>query len=235
MQEADYSKRFTPNRVDPIRFHGPVYILVGPYSFSATIQFVVAAQDFGIAKIAGEETAALSCQTGKYEQINLPRTGLAAFTPVIAYTRPSGRGCGRGVVPDLPITTNEVEPEKTLSSLVSRVKADFESRPTGTRKSVQAAENSIAMRWRKNWLFAGSDDGGGRAAAIYTLLGAAKLNNMDPEAYLRHALAHIAPKPRNPGLVLYLDQRVRTGLRRLSITHILLRSGMSRIKASLSQ
>jgi hypothetical protein len=125
VQEADYSKRFTPNRVDPIRFHGPVYILVGPYSFSATIQFVVAAQDFGIAKIAGEETAALSCQTGKYEQIHLPRTGLAAFTPVIAYTRPSGRGCGRGVVPNVPITTNEVEPENTLSSLVSRVKADL--------------------------------------------------------------------------------------------------------------
>ena len=35
---------------------------------------------------------------------------------------------------------------------------------------------------RKNWLFAGSDDGGERAAAIYSLLGTAKLNDLDPKA-----------------------------------------------------
>jgi len=41
------------------------------------------------------------------------------------------------------------------------------------------------MHKRKNWLFAGSDDGGERAAAIYTLLGTAKLNDLNPESYLR--------------------------------------------------
>ncbi len=35
-------------------------------------------------------------------------------------------------------------------------------------------DNNAAERARKNWLFAGSDDGGERAAAIYTLLGTAK-------------------------------------------------------------
>lgn len=123
VEAADYTRRITPKPVEPIRFHGPVYLLVGPYSFSATIQFVVAAQDFGIAKIAGEETAALSCQTGKYEQIDLPRTGLAAFTPTIVYTRPSGRGCGQGVIPDVPITINEVAPQRTLNSLVAWIAA----------------------------------------------------------------------------------------------------------------
>lgn len=39
------------------------------------------------------------------------------------------------------------------------------------------------MHNRKNWLFAGSDDRGERAAAIYTLIGTAKLNGLDPEAY----------------------------------------------------
>jgi transposase-like protein len=38
---------------------------------------------------------------------------------------------------------------------------------------------------RKNYLFAGSDAGGERAAAIYSLIGTAKLNGLDPEAYLR--------------------------------------------------
>jgi hypothetical protein len=39
------------------------------------------------------------------------------------------------------------------------------------------------MHNRKNWLFAGSDDGGDRAAAIYSLIGTAKLNGLNPEAY----------------------------------------------------
>ena len=50
---------------------------------------------------------------------------------------------------------------------------------------------------RKNWLFAGSDDGGERAAAIYTLLGTAKLNELNPEAYLRYMLERIADHPIN--------------------------------------
>ena len=44
---------------------------------------------------------------------------------------------------------------------------------------------------RKNFLFAGSDAGGERAAAIYSLIGTAKLNGIDPEAYLRYAITHI--------------------------------------------
>jgi transposase len=50
---------------------------------------------------------------------------------------------------------------------------------------------------RKNYLFAGSDAGGERAAAIYSLIGSAKLNDLDPEAYLRHVLTHIADHPIN--------------------------------------
>jgi hypothetical protein len=41
-------------------------------------------------------------------------------------------------------------------------------------------------------LFAGADSGGERAAAMYSLIGTAKLNGVDPEAYLRHVLAHVA-------------------------------------------
>ena len=50
---------------------------------------------------------------------------------------------------------------------------------------------------RKNYLFAGSDAGGERAAAIYSLIGSAKLNGRDPEAYLRNVLSHIADHPIN--------------------------------------
>lgn len=62
-----------------------------------------------------------------------------------------------------------------------------------------AAERALRVvaLGRKNYLFAGSDAGGERAAAIYTLIGTAKLNGIDPEAYLREALARIADHPVN--------------------------------------
>jgi len=50
---------------------------------------------------------------------------------------------------------------------------------------------------RRNYLFAGADSGGERAAAIYSLIGTAKLNGVDPEAWLRHVLTQIADHPVN--------------------------------------
>lgn len=62
-----------------------------------------------------------------------------------------------------------------------------------------AAERSlrVVVLGRKNYLFAGSDAGGERAAAIYTLIGTAKLNGLNPEAYLREVLSRIADHPIN--------------------------------------
>ena len=48
---------------------------------------------------------------------------------------------------------------------------------------------------RKNYLFAGSDRGAERAAALYRLIESAKLNSLDPEAYLRDVLGRIADHP----------------------------------------
>jgi transposase len=48
---------------------------------------------------------------------------------------------------------------------------------------------------RRNYLFAGSDAGGRRAAILYTLIGTARLNGLDPEAYLRYVLARISEHP----------------------------------------
>ena len=45
---------------------------------------------------------------------------------------------------------------------------------------------------RRNWTFAGSDAGGARAAAIYSLIETAKINRADPEDYLRKMLDRIA-------------------------------------------
>jgi len=62
--------------------------------------------------------------------------------------------------------------------------------------AAERALRAVALG-RKNYLFAGSDAGGERAAAIYSLIGTAKLNGLDPEAYLREVLGRIADHPVN--------------------------------------
>jgi transposase len=65
--------------------------------------------------------------------------------------------------------------------------------------SNNAAERAIRplSLGRKNYLFAGSDTGGQRAAVIYTLIETARMNGLDPEAYLADVLARIADHPAN--------------------------------------
>jgi transposase len=62
--------------------------------------------------------------------------------------------------------------------------------------SAERALRCIALG-RKNHLFAGADTGGERAAGIYSLIGTAKLNDLDCEAYLRYVLERIAEHPVN--------------------------------------
>jgi hypothetical protein len=57
--------------------------------------------------------------------------------------------------------------------------------------AAERALRAVALG-RKNYLFAGSDNGGEHAAAVYSLLGSAKLNGIDPEAYLTLVLRRIA-------------------------------------------
>ena len=65
-----------------------------------------------------------------------------------------------------------------------------------SNNAAERALRGIALG-RKSWLFAGSDRGGRRAAAMYTLIGTAKLNDVDPQAWLADVLRRIAETPQN--------------------------------------
>jgi hypothetical protein len=82
--------------------------------------------------------------------------------------------------------------------LPARICTGEENAPCqGTHNSAaERALRAVALG-PKNYLFAGSDAGGERAAAFYSLIGSAKLNGLDPELYLRTVLTRIADHPFN--------------------------------------
>ena len=77
-----------------------------------------------------------------------------------------------------------------------------------TNNAAERAIRPLALG-RKNYMFAGSDAGGERAAAAYTLIETGKLHGLDPEAYLREVLRRIA------------DHSAGTEVRELDATRIL--------------
>ena len=117
VQHGDYNGLFRATPDNLIRFHGPTYILLSPFTYSSAIQFSVAAQDFSIAKIAGEETGGFSCSTGGVTMIPMEKTHLTAFVPVMQLTRPSGKGCEKGIIPDVLIKSTPFQPNQSIESL----------------------------------------------------------------------------------------------------------------------
>ncbi len=63
-----------------------------------------------------------------------------------------------------------------------------------SNNAAERALRGVAMG-RKSWLFCGSDRGGQRAAVMYSLIVTAKLNDIDPQAWLADVLARIAEHP----------------------------------------
>src|ERR1700712_3731342 len=83
---------------------------------------------------------------------------------------------------------NSPRPSTTRSSDDGRIEID--------NNAAERALRGVALG-RGNYLFMGSDAGGERAAAIYSLVETAKLNGLDAQAYLREVLARIADHPIN--------------------------------------
>ena len=80
----------------------------------------------------------------------------------------------------------------------ARIRTGEENAPyQGTHNLIAERALRLVALGRRNYLFAGSDHGGQRAAILYSLIQTAKMNGLDPEAYLRHVLSRIATHPIN--------------------------------------
>lgn len=87
------------------RFEGPVYLLINRHSYSNAVTVAALAQDFGFARILGEETSDLASTYGAMEQFTLPATGIVVGFPKARIIRPNGDESARGVVPDVAIAS----------------------------------------------------------------------------------------------------------------------------------
>ena len=102
----------------------------------------------------------------------------------------------------LELTQARIPGKSELGAAIRYVLARWNALTLCLRDGRACLDNNVAERamrpitlGRKNWLFAGSDAGGERAAAIYSLTETAKLNGLDPEDYLRQVLERIAEHP----------------------------------------
>lgn len=101
---VDYQIAMTQPRPGP-RFEGEVFLLINRNSYSNTVTVAALAQDYGFARVIGEETSDLASTYGAMEQFQLPVTGIAVGFPKAHIVRPNGDETSRGVVPDRAIET----------------------------------------------------------------------------------------------------------------------------------
>jgi transposase len=102
----------------------------------------------------------------------------------------------------LDTTLNKISGKSTLAAAIrytstrwiAMTRYTTDGRLEMTNNAAERAERPVAIG-RKNWMFAGSDDGGRRAAIAYTLIETAKMNGLNPEAYLRDIIGRIADYP----------------------------------------
>jgi transposase len=120
-----------------------------------------------------------------HERLTLRRSDVAPLIDdLIAWMRSERAGLSRH---------NEVA--KAMDYMLRRIEAFTQLLADGriclSNNAAERALRGIALG-RKAWLFAGSDRGGERAAVMFTLIQTAKLNGVDPRAWLADVLARIA-------------------------------------------
>jgi len=104
----------------------------------------------------------------------------------------------------LTATLAAISGKSTLANAIRYALSRWEALCRFTSDGRLEMENNAAERGirplvlgRKNYLFAGSDAGGRRAAIMYTIIETAKMTGLDPEAYLADVIARIADHPAN--------------------------------------
>ena len=89
----------------PLRYTGPVYLLISAQTFSSAMACALAAKDYGLATVLGEETGEPVNSTGEVYAFTTPGIGLRAYLTTKVFLAPKPHPNDQGVVPDIAVTT----------------------------------------------------------------------------------------------------------------------------------
>jgi C-terminal processing protease CtpA/Prc len=110
------------------RYRGKVYMLIDRHSYSNSVTVAALAQDYGFAKILGEETSDLATTYGAMETFTLKETGIDVGFPKAHIIRPNGGTAARGVIPDIAIAAPLRAPSDVmLNEALAKVARDLET------------------------------------------------------------------------------------------------------------
>jgi hypothetical protein len=90
---------------NPLRFAGPVALLIGPRTFSSALDCALAAKAYGLATIVGEETSEPAGTTGELFEMRSRFAGVEGSFTTKYFTPPEPVPPGRGVIPDIEVAT----------------------------------------------------------------------------------------------------------------------------------
>ncbi len=112
----------------PMRFAGPVYLLISAQTFSSAMSCADAAKDYGLATIVGEETGEPVNSTGQVYTLTTPGIGLRAYLTTSVFLSPKPHPDGQGVVPDIAVATTPADIAAGRDPVLERVLAMISER-----------------------------------------------------------------------------------------------------------
>ncbi|RMF72378.1 MAG: hypothetical protein D6738_11385 [Acidobacteria bacterium] len=93
-----------PPEENPLRYRGPVCVLIGPQTFSSAQKLANAIKDYRLATLIGQETGGIPNAFGEAYDFRLPNTRLVARASTKRYVRANGdRSWTRGILPDIEV------------------------------------------------------------------------------------------------------------------------------------
>jgi len=105
------------------RFTGSVYLLISAGTFSSGMDCAVAAKDYGLATIVGEETGEPVVSAGELFEFNTPNVGLFVFLPTKIFEGPKPHPPNQGVLPDIHVPTSSAEKAAKRDPVLERTLA----------------------------------------------------------------------------------------------------------------
>lgn len=112
---------FKKPRKNDLRFSGDLYLLIGPQTFSAAVDFAAMVKDLSVGKIVGQETGGLASCYGDVLSFELPYSKLRLGVSFKYFVRCGGFDDQKGVIPDIEVQTDPILKMQGIDQAIEKV------------------------------------------------------------------------------------------------------------------